>query len=66
MSQSGRKGGAGARESRTVTHGFQQQDPSQGFSFPKSEPSPQHGQKPNKAKAQPVRAPRSFEPKPGH
>jgi hypothetical protein len=49
-----------------MTHGFQQQDPSQGFRFPKSEPTPQHGQQPDKAKAKPVRAPRSFEPKPGH
>ena len=49
-----------------MTHGFQQQDPSQGFTFPKSEPTPQHGQKPDKRKAQPVRPPRVIEPKPGH
>lgn len=48
-----------------MTHGFQQQDPAQGFSFPKSEPMAQHGQKPDKRRAQPVRPARSVEPKPG-
>ena len=66
MSQSGRGGSRGARETKAMTHGFQQQDQSQGFSFPKSEPQAQHGQKPDKAKAKPNRPPRGFEPKPGH
>ena len=64
MSQNDR--GASRQREKAMTHGFQQQDPSQGFSFPKSEPLAQHGGKPNKQKAQPVRPPRSFEPKPGH
>ncbi|MFL5298638.1 MAG: hypothetical protein ACJ798_19840 [Phenylobacterium sp.] len=49
-----------------MTKGFQQQDPSLGFCFPKSIPTPQHGQKPDKRKAQPIRPPRIVEPKPGH
>ena len=66
MSQSGRGGSRRTRETKAMTHGFQQQDPSQGFRFPKSEPLAQHGQKPDKLKAQPNRPPRSVEPKPGH
>ena len=65
MSKSGRAGGK-TRETWAMTHGFQQQDPTQGFSFPKSEPYAQHGGKPDKKKAQPVRPPRHIEPKPGH
>jgi hypothetical protein len=49
-----------------MTHGFQQQDPGLGFTFPKSVPAPQHGGRPDKLKAQPVRPPRVVEPKPGH
>ncbi len=49
-----------------MTSGFQQQDPAQGFRFPKSEPAPQHGQQPDKAKAQPTKTRRAVDPKPGH
>jgi hypothetical protein len=49
-----------------MTHGFQQQDPSLNFSFPKSAPSPQHGQKADRTKATPTRPPRTVEPRPGH
>ena len=48
-----------------MTHGFQQQDRSVNFSFPRSAPTPQHGQKADKA-ATPSRPSRSFEPRPGH
>jgi hypothetical protein len=48
-----------------VTQGFQQQD-STGFNFPKSAPSPQHGQKPDPKKVAPSRPTRTFEPRPGH
>jgi hypothetical protein len=49
-----------------MTHGFQQQDSSANFSFPKSAPMPQHGQKADSKAAQPLRPKRSFEPRPGH
>jgi hypothetical protein len=49
-----------------MTHGFQQQDRSAGFSFPKSAPTPQHGQKADPRAIGPVRPSRSFEPRPGH
>jgi hypothetical protein len=49
-----------------MTQGFQQQDPSVNFSFPKSEPSPQHGQKADKATTAPPRPKRAFTPRPGH
>jgi hypothetical protein len=49
-----------------MTHGFQQQDRSVNFSFPKSAPSPQHGQRPDGKAAAPSRPARSFEPRPGH
>jgi hypothetical protein len=53
-------------EDATVTQGFQQQDQSLNFSFPKSVPTPQHGQRPDRAGATPIRPPRTFEPRPGH
>ena len=46
-----------------MTHGFQQQDPAQGFCIPKTATAPQHGQKPNKAV---VRTPTPPSPRPGH
>jgi hypothetical protein len=49
-----------------MTKGFQQQDPGLNFCIPKSAPAPQHGQKPDKVKATPVREPRSVQPRPGH
>jgi hypothetical protein len=49
-----------------MTQGFQQQDQALNFSFPKSAPSPQHGQKPDRKVATPVRRQRTFEPRPGH
>jgi len=49
-----------------VTQGFQQQDPSLNFSFPKSEPLAQHGQKPDRTNATPVHRAHRFEPRPGH
>jgi hypothetical protein len=49
-----------------MTQGFQQQDRSLNFSFPKSEPLPQHGQKPDRVKAAAIRPARRFEPRPGH
>jgi len=49
-----------------MTHGFQQQDRSVNFSFPRSARSPQHGQKPDTKNATPARPTRSFEPRPGH
>lgn len=48
-----------------MTRGFDQQDRSANFSFPKSAAAPQHGQKPDKAAAK-GREPRSFQPRPGH
>ncbi len=48
-----------------MTKGFDQQNPSVNFSFPKTAPSPQHGQKPDKTPAKP-KEPRSFQPRPGH
>lgn len=53
------------REERPMTRGFDQQDPSANFSFPKSAAAPQHGQKPDKKTAK-AREPRSFQPRPGH
>jgi hypothetical protein len=49
-----------------MTQGFQQQDGSANFSFPKSAPSPQHGRKPDPKAAKPMRPERTFEPRPGH
>lgn len=49
-----------------MTKGFQQQDETLNFCIPKSAATPQHGQKPDKTKATPVRQPRSFQPRPGH
>ncbi|WP_372784886.1 hypothetical protein [Phenylobacterium sp.] len=48
-----------------MTRGFDQQDRSD-FSFLKSAPTPQHGQKPDPKKIVPTRPPRAFEPRPGH
>ncbi len=48
-----------------MTHGFQQQNAMLGVVFPKSAATPQHGQKPPE-KPLPVRAPRSYKPRPGH
>ena len=49
-----------------MTHGFQQQDPSVNFTFPKVVPSAQHGRKPDGKTAQPQRPARVVEPRPGH
>lgn len=51
-----------------MTHGFQQQSPGLdlNFSFPKSVPAAQHGQKPDRKAAQPQRPARAIEPRPGH
>jgi len=49
-----------------MTRGFEQQNPALNFNIPKSAPAPQHGQPADKAKAKPVREPRSVEPRPGH
>ena len=49
-----------------MTQGFQQQDASVNFSFPKSAPTPQHGQKSDRKAAAPVGPARSFTPRPGH
>jgi hypothetical protein len=49
-----------------MTRGFEQQDSSANFTFPKSAPSPQHGQKADPKAATPSRPSRSFEPRPGH
>lgn len=48
-----------------MTRGFDQQDQSVNFCFPKSAPAPQHGQKADK-KATKIKEPRSFQPRPGH
>lgn len=44
---------------------FQQQDPMTNFSPPKSAATPQHGQKADRPEGK-VKAPRSFQPRPGH
>ena len=49
-----------------MTRGFEQQDPNRDFSFPKSVPAAQHGQKPDRKSAQPQRPARVVEPRPGH
>jgi hypothetical protein len=49
-----------------MTQGFQQQGSGLNFSFRKSAPSPQHGQKPDRKGAESARPPRTFEPRPGH
>jgi hypothetical protein len=49
-----------------MTRGFEQQDHSANFTFTKSAPSPQHGQKADPKAAARTRPPRSFEPRPGH
>ncbi|WP_293375996.1 hypothetical protein [Phenylobacterium sp. SCN 70-31] len=48
-----------------MTRGLQQQPPSQGWVFPKSCASPQHGQKPA-SRPIPAPEPRSYKPRPGH
>lgn len=48
-----------------MTHRFLQQDPSIGFSIPRSAATPQHGQKPP-PEAPKAKEPRSFKPRPGH
>jgi hypothetical protein len=53
------------REEKPMTRGFDQQDTSVNFSFPKSAPAPQHGQKADK-KAAKTKETRSFQPRPGH
>jgi hypothetical protein len=53
------------REEKPMTSGFQNQNPLQNHSFPKSEPKAQHGQKPDEACLK-VKEKRTFEPKPGH
>ena len=49
-----------------MTRGLQQQDGGLGLCFPKSAPTPQHGQKAPTEKPKPAREPRSFTPRPGH
>ena len=53
------------REETSMTHGFQQQNPSSNFTIPKACASPQHGQKADKDVAK-LKEKRSFEPRPGH
>lgn len=48
-----------------MTRGFDQQNPSLNFSFPKSAPTPQHGRTPDPKPPKP-KEPRSFQPRPGH
>lgn len=48
-----------------MTRGFQNQDPMQNVCFPKAEPKPQHGRKPDEACVK-LKEKRTFEPKPGH
>ncbi len=48
-----------------MTSGFQNQDPMRNVCFPKCEPKPQHGRKPDAACVK-LKEKRSFEPKPGH
>ena len=48
-----------------MTHGFQQQDTSLGFSLLKSQAMPQNGQKAAPA-AKKAKEPRSVQPRPGH
>lgn len=48
-----------------MTKGFDQQDSSTNFSFPKSAPKPQHGQAFDR-KTEKVKEQRSFQPRPGH
>jgi hypothetical protein len=48
-----------------MTRGFQQQDQMHSFVLPKSAPTPQHGQKADKATAK-IKENRSFQPRPGH
>ena len=48
-----------------MTHGFQQQNQALPNPFMKSAATPQHGQKPAD-KPMPVKAPRSYKPRPGH
>jgi hypothetical protein len=48
-----------------MTKGFDQQDRSVNFSFPKSVPAPQHGKSADKEASKP-QEPRSFKPRPGH
>jgi hypothetical protein len=48
-----------------MTKGFQHQNPMTHYSVRKSEPKPQHGQKPD-IECLKVKEKRSFEPRPGH
>ncbi len=56
---------SGVREEKPMTRGFQNQDPMQNVCFPKAEPKPQHGRKPDQACVE-LKEKRTFEPKPGH
>jgi hypothetical protein len=49
-----------------MTQGFDQQDRSGSFCFPKTARSPQHGQAPDKQATKLKEEPRSFQPRPGH
>ena len=57
---------AGASDEVAMTKGFQQQDGSVNFSFPKSAPTQQNGGRADPKGAQPVRPERTFQPRPGH
>lgn len=48
-----------------MTHGFQQQNQTGGFSIPKSAAAQQHGEKPTQKLAKGKKT-RSVEPRPGH
>lgn len=58
--------GAETQGDATMTQGFQQQDRPGNFSFLKSEPTPQHGQKPDRKTSEATRRERVLEPRPGH
>lgn len=47
-----------------MTSGFPHQNPLQNFTIPKTDPLPQHGQKPNKDLK--AKSPRTVTPRPGH
>lgn len=48
-----------------MTKGFDQQDRSATYSFTKSAPTPQHGQRTGR-EAEKLKEPRSFQPRPAH
>lgn len=48
-----------------MTSGFQNQNPTRQISLPKSEPSAQHGRKPDEQCLK-LQEKRSFKPRPGH